>query len=641
VKDSNLQYRPDIDGLRAIAVLSVILFHSSISSFSGGFVGVDVFFVISGYLITKLIVNACESNSFQFTEFYVRRIRRLFPALLSTVTVTLLAGIILLQPDQVVGLSWTSISTLFSVSNIHFYFQSGYWDTSSLTKPLLHTWSLGVEEQFYMVWPAFIALLVFPLGKKAPVALFLTIVTSLATTIIITKSDSAAGFYLMPSRIYEFAIGSVCVWLSRMPKFERIVSGSWGSLAVALGLSLIATGVFFLEEGVDFPGWKALIPSIGTALVILPSNSKLSQYLLSNRVLRYLGLISYSLYLVHWPVLVFLTKGGLQPLTSLTLLFAIALMLMFAVAQYHLIEVPLRYPRHLSINSIHRGISKKPFFVAGITTLAVTCLALTIIQRNGFPERYERNIQVIASMSWAEFNAPRNQIQNSICEQSSSGIFCGSLSTQSRNIVIYGDSKGVDGLNILRTAYPDSNYVTGNLGGCPFVIDFSQIGYFEDPDTNCKSANGARVEFLKKERRAVDYLVISNFVGPWSLRATQDILQLTNALEIPVVFIGSDPYYDRPVADLIVNHGSLSGIDSEIEKHRRTDLMGLDNAIEALIFDNNGLFIEKTSYFCADQNPCRVILDDGMPILFDKHHLTISAAQSFGRYLKAKRPNLL
>lgn len=173
------------------------------------------------------------------------------------------------------------------------------------------------------------------------------------------------------------------------------------------------------------------------------------------------------------------------------------------------------------------------------------------------------------------------------------------------------------------------------------MIDFSQIGFFEDPDADCKLANRARIEFLKSQRRTIDYLVISNFIGPWSLRATQEILKLTNALGIPVVFVGSDPYYEQPIAGLIVNHGSLVRIDREMEKHRRTDLMGLDDEIEALILDNNGLFIEKTSYFCPDERPCRIILDDGLPILFDQHHLTFSAAQSFGRYFKVTHPNLL
>ncbi len=204
-------YRPDIDGLRAIAVLSVIAFHMYPRFLPGGFVGVDIFFVISGYLISQRIIAGHEQGGFSFKQFYIRRIRRLFPAVISTVLLTMIYGSLFLTPDDLIGLSKSAISAVFSAANIHFFLEAGYWDVESWRKPLLHMWSLSVEEQFYVVWPfLIIGILKFSKHFSFLVLMAITVLSLLVTSFYTSKNPSAA-FYLTPFRVYEFGIGAACV----------------------------------------------------------------------------------------------------------------------------------------------------------------------------------------------------------------------------------------------------------------------------------------------------------------------------------------------------------------------------------------------------------------------------------------------
>ncbi|WP_221583740.1 acyltransferase [Microbacterium sp. G2-8] len=307
-------YRPDVDGLRAIAMMSVILFHAGLSMLPGGYVGVDVFFVISGYLITRQVVTGMQRSQFSFAEFYLRRARRLLPAALVTILGTLVAALVLLPPFRIAEIAQSAAAAAVSVSNIFFWQESGYWAESSASQPLLHTWSLSVEEQFYLVWPLAMFLLVKFLPRLVlPILVVGTVLSVIATTYVSMRSPDAA-FYLMPFRVYEFAIGALCVWAERIPWSPGRAGGAAQRASWLLGLSLILVAMLtFNEQGTMFPGYLALVPTVGTALMILARRPGGFDAALSNPVMNYIGLRSYSLYLVHWPILVFtaeLNGGG-------------------------------------------------------------------------------------------------------------------------------------------------------------------------------------------------------------------------------------------------------------------------------------------------------------------------------------------
>ena len=335
---SALKYRPDIDGLRTIAVLGVILFHLSLSFIPGGFVGVDVFFVISGFLITGLISDSVGKGKFEFLTFYIRRARRLVPAAACTIIVSFVVAFLLLSSEHFKSSAASSIAALFSASNIWFWLESGYFDSSALTKPLLHTWTLSVEEQFYLVWPAALVFLLSARSRAvAPVILFIAGCTSLYFACAWIKLDPTSPFFLMPFRIYEFAIGALLVWAptNRLPNQVNEV-------LLALGLAVIVFCMAVFTENTPFPSYTALLPCAAAALVIYSGRAKYLGWLLRNRAMTWVGERSYSLYLTHWPVIVFYNYYIFTQPSALDIVLMGLITLATAQLQYQFVEVPLR-----------------------------------------------------------------------------------------------------------------------------------------------------------------------------------------------------------------------------------------------------------------------------------------------------------
>ncbi|MNH86066.1 O-acetyltransferase OatA [compost metagenome] len=294
----NTAYRPDIDGLRAIAVLLVLLFHFDFGV-SGGFVGVDVFFVISGFLITEVIRNSVAKNQFSFFDFYVRRLLRLHPALLVTVAACFGAGFILMDPASFSSFAQSAQYSIFSASNFYFWLNQGYFDAAAQTQPLLHTWSLAAEWQFYVIWP-FIVWAAIKVSDRFFVGL-LTLITliSVIGSQVMLSHDSLAAYFMMPFRMFELSLGAILVFIVRHRASETIESGITIS-----GLGLIIGSAFALDSSSPFPGLRALIPCLGAAACIYAGRSRAGALLRFGPMVK-IGLISYSVYLVHWPIAVF------------------------------------------------------------------------------------------------------------------------------------------------------------------------------------------------------------------------------------------------------------------------------------------------------------------------------------------------
>ena len=298
-------YRPDIDGLRAVSVLVVVFYHAGISWFSGGFVGVDVFFVISGFLITKIIIDDINSDKFSFMNFYERRIRRIIPALVSVYIVCFIFGAIILLPGELKDFGKSLARSAYFVSNIYFYDTSGYFDAPSHTKPLLHTWSLSVEEQFYIVWPIILLIAFKSLQQNWRLGIFSgAIIASIVyAEWEIARQDNAAAFYLLQARAWELLLGAMVAFSPFRFRSTKILSEM---LAVA-GLSLIILSAILLSQHSSFPGFNALFPCLGAVLIITSGqyHDTFVSRLLRLRPVVAIGLISYSLYLWHWPIFSF------------------------------------------------------------------------------------------------------------------------------------------------------------------------------------------------------------------------------------------------------------------------------------------------------------------------------------------------
>lgn len=298
-------YRPDIDGLRAIAVLSVILHHLKAPLVPGGFVGVDIFFVISGYLITSQIFNDVSQGTFSIRQFYQRRINRIIPALVTVITTILVVGWLVLSPRDLTLVLESSIFALLGMSNIFFWREYGnYFSGNAAEAPLLHTWSLGVEEQFYLVWPLIVVLLIKLRLRYVMIGLtILTVAAGVFSEIAIGLAASAS-YYLLPTRFFELMIGGT---LALAVAHKIAISRSYSGLTFVIGLALIVWSLFGLNKSSSFPGLNAVWPCVGTALLIWSGNSQHAfSRILTNRPIVFIGVISYSLYLWHWPIISYL-----------------------------------------------------------------------------------------------------------------------------------------------------------------------------------------------------------------------------------------------------------------------------------------------------------------------------------------------
>jgi peptidoglycan/LPS O-acetylase OafA/YrhL len=340
---SHLNYRPDIDGLRAIAVLSVVFCHAELG-FTGGYVGVDVFFVISGYLITSLILKDLNQGKFSLSDFWERRIRRIAPALLAVTLATVLLGWYLLLPIRYRDLARSILALTFGASNFYFWKTTGYFAPAADEKPLLHTWSLAVEEQFYLLVPLFLILLARTkqLHRALPV-LAATMVVSLGLSIYGAHLRDEATFYLLPSRAWELLSGSLLAFLA----LRGVNAPSrYGNLFATAGLVSILLPCILYTETTPFPGLAAVPPVIGAALLIWcgmqPSRTPFVNQVLASRPVVFVGLISYSLYLWHWPILTLTKSQFVLPLSVEARLGLVAISFLVAVASWRLIEVPFR-----------------------------------------------------------------------------------------------------------------------------------------------------------------------------------------------------------------------------------------------------------------------------------------------------------
>lgn len=337
------KYRPDIDGLRAIAVLSVVGYHAFPTWVHGGFIGVDIFFVISGFLISTIILGSLAGKGFSYREFYERRIRRIFPALLPVMAATFLFGWYVLLADEFSQLGKHVVASAGFVSNLVLWGEAGYFDTAAEAKPLLHLWSLAVEEQFYIFWPLLLGLVwrfkgargfMFWMGVAAGLSFLLNVAG--------VHRHADATFYSPFSRIWELAAGGLLAHAS-MTRTSEGRPVRWAQLRSVAGVLLIALGLAMIQRTKTFPGWWALLPVVGTCLCISAGMSAwLNRVVLGSRPFVWIGLISYPLYLWHWPLLAFarIVESGTPPLAVRT--GAVAASFVLAWATYRFIERPIR-----------------------------------------------------------------------------------------------------------------------------------------------------------------------------------------------------------------------------------------------------------------------------------------------------------
>jgi peptidoglycan/LPS O-acetylase OafA/YrhL len=402
--NSPFQYRRDIEGLRAVAVTLIILFHLGLRWIPGGYIGVDVFFVISGYLITGIISRRIEANTFTFVEFYQRRIKRIFPALFVMVAATLAGGFFLVLPGDYATIAKSAIYAALASSNFFFLLNTGYFDAAAEMMPLLHTWSLGVEEQFYLVWPSLIVGVVSFFGRKWRPSLTALLVVAFLSyffgTVLLT-SDPKAAFYLPFTRAWEFVAGAL---------LSRAVFGKLhfafpllSKLSGGMGLALVIGSAFLITQDTPFPSWFVMVPVAGAALIVAPFNSRcLARRILSSLPLAFIGRISYSLYLWHWPIITLYRHYNLgRPLNLIEVFWLSGLIVVVSLLSWRYVEEPFRQALWPARTTIARGF-------AAAFGLAAT--SLVIISYSGFPQRVPADARLYESLKvMLEWKCPQEK----------------------------------------------------------------------------------------------------------------------------------------------------------------------------------------------------------------------------------------
>jgi peptidoglycan/LPS O-acetylase OafA/YrhL len=615
-----IAYRPEIDGLRAVAVVAVLLYHLGIGPLTGGFVGVDVFFVISGYLITKIILSETAAGTFSFGSFYGRRARRLLPALFAVIAATFLAVAIFFSPEDLARAAKATVWSVLGLSNIFFWRESGYFDVDGILKPLLHIWSLAAELQFYLVWPAFIYLL-FRLGGRRAVLAGILVAIGLGTVLSIyfLRVDAAAAFFLTPFRIHEFALGGLVV----LCETARPRAGVVIEALFLAGIAAILASVLVFDERTPFPAYAALLPAAGTALVIHASTWARSAPFLASRPFVAVGLISYSLYLVHWPLIVvahYLLQRVLVP-TEQALILGASLVL--AALSYRYVEKPFRGARRLSRAQLFYPVWGA---VAVVTLLPATHSWLT----GGWLWRFPADLQAINSL---DIEAQRDYVFDNFV------LLSGPTSFASRkpHVLVIGDSQAADLTNILVAAGIErkNEVVTRAIAdecGLPSLAEFEagkasgDLGqvFVERPDfiDRCSAEYKALAETPLIGQ--ADFIIIAKFWDSYALDGIEAfVTDLRRRTQARIEIAGGKAFLESSV-DMVNHLQSVEGV----EQYAATLILPvIAKANETLRAKFGGNLIDLITYICPRADFCHVLTTENRPIYWDPTHLTKDGAE--------------
>ena len=647
-------YRPDIDGLRAVAVLSVVVFHLNADWLPGGFAGVDIFFVISGYLITGIVWSELAAGRFTLKTFYQRRILRIVPAYYLVLAASFLVGAVVLMPVEFDAFSMSARASVLFAANFWFAQRIDYFDQASEQDHLLHLWSLAVEEQFYVVFPLLLMLLVRFAGASARKALLLVLVlgaVSLAASIAMAVLAPRVGFFMPHTRAFELMIGALLA-----------VSGAGAGLSPAarevaggLGLALIAASFVLLSDGLAYPGGWALLPCVGAGLVILSGKGAEPRI---TSVLRWpvcigIGLVSYSLYLWHWPVIAFARTLGFDPAAPATTVSLVLLMAALSAATWRFVEQPVRGWRHkggLRAFGLFAGLS--------LATLAITAV---VEATDGLPQRIPphvaelmaaneewRTSDRLACMSrWREedFTLVERGQPDSVCR-------LGSAEGRAR-VVLWGDSHAAalaPGVDAALTELGAGGLLVAKAG-CPPLVDPRIVG--SEPDGTCQQFTARVMDEILTTRPdavilAARWTLIAEggtgvdlrFAPP--LSATQRIVRL-NALEeaaealaarleeagIPVVLVHTVPEPGINVPSAIAVSDRF-GFAEPVGPQRGAALVrqqATRAALEHAATRHGWRVVDPLDGLCAAAGACKIAAEDE-PLYFDSNHLTVRGAET-------------
>ncbi|MGI4853039.1 MAG: acyltransferase family protein [Janthinobacterium lividum] len=631
---TRMHYRADIDGLRAVAVLLVVLGHLR-TRVTGGYVGVDVFFVLSGYLIGAHILSEIQADRFSLADFYERRVRRIFPALLVMLAASSAAAWFVLLPTELKDFSQAQLAALSSIANFTFLRQAGYFDTASLLNPLLHTWSLAVEEQFYLSLP----LLVLLAQRRCPgrvkqLLWLLTAASLLAAAVWVYRAPSVA-FYSSPLRAWELLVGTVLSQRWLLPRFSTRTAREVGA---ALGLLLILIPALLYSDRTAFPGLAALPVCLGTALIVAAGEEGSSTVgsLLLWQPAVFVGAISYSLYLWHWPLIVFWNRASLQPdaeLTRTSKMGLLAASLLMAVLSYYLVESPFRKGRWKPVRS-------RLFALAGGAAACLLAFSIVALVGGGVPGRFPPNAVKLAAYAGYQ---PDRVYRQSLCflvpKDSFSSFSVGNClqaKGSGPRFLLLGDSMAAHLYPGLRSNFPNWQLLQANAADCrPFVTQPASLQ--SEFAANCVRMSAMIFgEYLPAH--PVDSVLLAASWQSNDLEELGQTLAWLRARHMHAIVFGPVPEYDTPLPRVLAfalrNHDPLLPA-----RHLSGRTRELDHRMSMRAADTWHVpYISTYDLLCPakDGSRCTTLAAPDVPLQFDTHHFTEAGSSLFARVLRQK-----
>ena len=618
-----MKYRADIDGLRALAVVPVLLYHAGIPGFPGGFVGVDIFFVISGYLICGMIDADIRAGAFSLGNFYKRRALRILPALFVMFLVTSALAYVYCLPVELEDYAKSLASAVGSISNIYFTGTAGYFDAPAETKPLLHTWSLGVEEQFYLIVPLLMLLAWRVAPKRAKLLFAVATVLSFAAALAVSTRNPTFVFYLTPCRAWELGLGALLA-IKFIPAPQTELAKNACGLA---GMLLLLAAIFLGSPTAPLLLMTSLA-SIGATLVIASSERGISMVgrLLSLRPVVFIGLISYSLYLWHWPLIVFQRTDGLLLPASFgiaTKLMLVAISFGIAWLSWKFIETPFR--------SRGKDSSKATVFgVASAAMASAAALCGLVLIAGGAPFRFPERVVAIASYLGYDASAAfrSGQCYLATNRQQLDVETCLKLDEKRQNYLLVGDSHAAHLWFGLSSAMPKVNVLQATASACrPAVQPVSRLDTRACP----KLMRFVFNDFLANNR--VDKVLLS---ASWKDEDIPDLISTLAALKskgIDVTVLGPIVEYDsalpRLLADEILRNNRFLA-----SRTRTPGIRERDRELSRIVAAKGATYVSVYDAICSTGH-CDEFADDDVPLQFDAGHLTAKGSVEVGRRLSA------
>lgn len=633
--DDVLPYRADIDGLRAVAVTAVVVFHAGFSGLPGGFMGVDVFFVISGYLIGAHVFRQSAGGTFSYLAFYARRLRRLLPALLSLIGAFFVIGWFVLTPDELRELGKESVAAIAGASNVLFYLGGDYFAPAADMKPLLHTWSLGVEEQFYILLPLLAIFMTKVIRIRPFVGLAVVTAISFGASIVLVQQNAQAAFYLLPTRFWELSIGALLA-ISSITTERRFGIGVQRVVACG-GTVLIGLAFVAYEPAFGFPGVLALLPTVGTVLIIASPTSLLNRGFLANPVTVFVGKVSYSWYLWHWPVFYVARVLGAEHSVHPAVLAATSFGM--AVVSWRLIEQPFRQRRSTNGQTVGRYCA---------AMLVMAAVGTLFYHQNGFPSRLDPSARQAAE------DARRSQDDPCLLRNGDITIDplqCSTATPGQASVTIIGDSHAASiapGFEALASQHgmgfrqSTKSLCTAQWGYANLVSD---LPYFVD---ECLDYQAGAFEAVENDQSIRVVVLASRWSLEQELVATSagSVMDLEAALEATVrrltalgrrvVLVQDVPAftfdpYARVIGEALPLRADIQsllrapaddGIAAVADVERDTSRQILERV--AARHDGVSLFDPWTNLCSVDG--CRYRFDEAL-FYFDNQHLTAAGAR--------------